>query len=616
MMGQTSDSLGMSNAFSSSLRYTKPAESQITYSGFYRFLGFVRAQDEVFPNNSGKTTVISAGDFFREPMLKLRVNGLTRERISWGVDFMVNSIYKGPSAENALPLDLELGLNFRSTFKTSNGVFTVRSGGVAWYRQSRLTVWGNQTFNRSSIYHRRPQTPMGEFSSDRYTQFYENGLIDQGVRYGSRAFQGLFLSAQKLPLGLSAKGVVGKSNFNRSYPPTIDNFTGCFQIGKEAFGNGRIAYNFLRSSADIDSLSALNRQYAIHTLEFRKKWDFFSLEFEGGVGKYESPEMDLGTGEALSLKFKTSTRWPLILQAYRISPQFVNVTGNMLNTSVMEVFPNVAGVGATIRAPFKSPMVGMGFPTNNRQGITLNADLDLGKLKINGGIGVYTELDTSSSSLSYIHNVNGETLSRMYTFQQAWGPYNALNTTYRRTFEEVNIQTSNPSGLSDFKKYFNTVELQAKYTDELFGKKYHLFSLTRINACRDDFRWAPELNLNSLLTQGSQEIDFSLQLSKNVVAVASYGIERIIGNDQTNLGDAESSSSTNLFFDWIGYEKGVEYTSARNQRNRLFGLGLDYQISSNVGFFFRHNIYRFYDPNFIENHLEGTETMLELKVTF
>ena len=181
-MGQTSDSLGMSNAFSSSLRYTKPAESQITYSGFYRFLGFVRAQDEVFPNNSGKTTVISAGDFFREPMLKLRVNGLTRERISWGVDFMVNSIYKGPSADNALPLDLELGLNFRSTFKTLNGVFTVRSGGVAWYRQSRLTVWGNQTFNRSSIYHRRPQTPMGKFSSDRYTQFYENGLIDQGVR--------------------------------------------------------------------------------------------------------------------------------------------------------------------------------------------------------------------------------------------------------------------------------------------------------------------------------------------------------------------------------------------------------------------------------------------------
>jgi hypothetical protein len=616
MMGQVADSLDFSSAFSSSLRHDKPAESQITFSGFYRFLGFVRSQDEVFPNNSGKTTVISVGDFFREPMLKLRANGVTQERISWGVDFMVNSVYKGPSADKMLPLDLELGLNFRSTFKTPHGVFTVRSGGVSWYRQSRLTVWGNQTFNRSSIYHRRPQTPMGRFSSDRYTQFYENGLIDQGERYGSRAFQGLFLSAQKLPLDLWAKGVIGKSNFNRSFPATLDNFTGCFQIGKKAFGNGRIAYNFLKSSGDIDSLSGLNRKYSIHSLEFRKKWELFSIEFEGGVGEYESSDMNLGMGEALLLKVKTSTKWPLILQAYRISPQFVNVTGNMLNTSVMEVFPDVAGVGATIRAPYKSPMVGMGFPTNNRQGISLNADIDLGKLKINGGIGIYTEMDTSSSELSYIHNVNGETISRMYTFQQAWGPYNALNSTYRRTFEEVSIETSNANGLADFKKYFNTVEVQMKYTDELFGKKYHLFSLTRVNACRDDFRWVPELNLNSILTQMSQEIDFSLQLSKNVIAVASYGIERIIGNNQTDLGDSDEPSPTSVFFDWIGYEKGVELTSARNQRNRLFGLGIDYQISSNVGFFLRHNLYRFYDPNFIENHLEGTETMLELKVTF
>jgi hypothetical protein len=114
----------------------------------------------------------------------------------------------------------------------------------------------------------------------------------------------------------------------------------------------------------------------------------------------------------------------------------------------------------------------------------------------------------------------------------------------------------------------------------------------------------------------SQEIDFSLQLTKNVIAVASFGIERVIGNDQTDLGDSYAPSPTNVFFDWIGYEKRVENNYARNQRNRLFGVGIDYQISSNVGFFVRHNLYRFYDPNFIENHLEGTETMLELKVTF
>ena len=616
MMGQVSDSLKLTDAFSSNLRYDKPEKSQITYSGFYRFLGFARAQSAVFPNNSGKTTAISAGDSFREPMLKLQLNGLTKERISWGVDFMVNSVYKGESTNEMQPLTLELGLNFRSTFKTRHGLFTVRSGGVSWYRQSRLTVWGNQTFNRISIYHRRPQTAMGRLPGDRYRNFYENGLIDQGERYGNRAFQGLFLSARKLPLGFWAKGVLGKSNFNRSFPETIDNFTGCLQIGKKVFGSGRIAYNILKSSGDIDSLSLLNRQYSIHSLELLKKWDSFSIEFEGGVGEYIDPDMNLGLGEALLLKLQTFSQWPLILQAYRISPQFVNVTGNMLNTSVMEVFPDVAGVGATIRSPYKSPMVGMAFPTNNRQGISLNTDIDLGKLKINGGIGIYTEIDTSSSELSYIHNVNGETISRMYTFQQAWGPYNALNTTYRRTFEEVSIQTSNPSGMADFKKYFNTVDVQMKYMDELFGKKYHLFSLTRVNACRDDFRWAPELNLNSILTQMSQEIDLSLELNENVIAIVSFGIERVIGNNQTDLGDSSMPSPTSVFFDWIGFDKGLENTYARNQRNRLFGLGIDYQINSNVGFFLRHNLYRLYDPNFIENHLEGSETMLEFKVTF
>ena len=54
------------------------------------------------------------------------------------------------------------------------------------------------------------------------------------------------------------------------------------------------------------------------------------------------------------------------LQLYRISPQFVNVTGNFLNTSILDVFPNVEGVGTTIRTPYQSPIVGLGYPVNNQ----------------------------------------------------------------------------------------------------------------------------------------------------------------------------------------------------------------------------------------------------------
>ena len=78
-------------------------------------MGFVRNQKEVFPNNSGKTTVILSGDNFREPMLLLKLKGLTKDKISFGADFMLNSPYKGPENVNS-QLTLELGLNLRTSF--------------------------------------------------------------------------------------------------------------------------------------------------------------------------------------------------------------------------------------------------------------------------------------------------------------------------------------------------------------------------------------------------------------------------------------------------------------------------------------------------------------------
>ena len=158
---------------------------------------------------------------------------------------------------------------------------------------------------------------MGKSSVDRYNQFFEKGLIDQGARYGSRAFQGLFLDARKLPLDFWLKGVIGKSNFNRSFPATLDNFTGCFQLGREFMGGEKLAYNYLSSVADIDTLSSLERKYSIHSLEFRKNAPKVLVEFEAALGKYEDPDSDLGVGEALLLKVRTRSKWPLIVQAYR-----------------------------------------------------------------------------------------------------------------------------------------------------------------------------------------------------------------------------------------------------------------------------------------------------------
>jgi hypothetical protein len=602
--------------FSSNQSLIKKPVDQLDFSGSYRFLGFVRNQQEVFPNNSGKTTAIISGDYFREPMLLLKVKGKTKDDISFGADLMINSLYKGPESSNSLTLDL--GLNLKTSIKTNFGNFKFSSGGVSWYRQSRLTVWGNRSFNRMSIYDRRPQTPLNNSPSDRYRNYYKNGLIDQGIRYGSRGFQGLFLNATKLPLNFSIKGVVGKSMFNRSFLEQSDNYTACFNVKNQINKDLKIAYNYLVSSADIDSFSLDKREYFIHTIELDKNWKKLIFHLETGFGNFSSPTQELGNGEAILFNLKThkSANIPIDLQFYRISPQFVNVNGNFLNTSVLEVFPNVSGIGTTIRTPFKSPMVGLGFPVNNRQGFSLNTDLDLGKLKLNGGIGFFSEIDTSLAGISYRHNVNSQSLSRIYLFAQNWGPYNFLNSTYRGIYEEVAINDTNSNGMSNFKKHYNTIEFQAKFSDKIKGHKYYLFALTRFNSCQKRLYYLPQFNNKALISQVSQEIDFSYELNKNTVLVLSYGLERVIGNEFTDIGDADEASTTNLFIQFLGIDNPENFNTARNQRNRLMGFGLDYKIGENAMIFFRHNRYRYFDPNFIENHLKGTETMLELKLTF
>ena len=109
---------------------------------------------------------------------------------------------------------------------------------------------------------------------------------------------------------------------------------------------------------------------------------------------------------------------------------------------------------------------------------------------------------------------------------------------------------------------------------------------------------------------------FSIEVNEKAALVLSYGIEKILGNASTDIGDNQEASATNTFFEKLGLDNLFRYTNARNQKNRFFGFGLDYQIGQNAMIFLRHNRYRYFDPNFIENHLKGWETMLELKINF
>ena len=125
----------------------------------------------------------------------------------------------------------------------------------------------------------------------------------------------------------------------------------------------------------------------------------------------------------LQLRPTRTTRCPSTFRVSPNFPQFVNVTGNFLNTTVLEIFRMWAVWAKHRTDPVSSPMTGLG-PPSTIAGVSVNADVELGRLKLNGGLGVFGEIDTSNAG-SYVHQVNGQTLSRIYLFAQDWGPYNA-----------------------------------------------------------------------------------------------------------------------------------------------------------------------------------------------
>jgi len=606
---------------------------KLTIFGYYRLFGYGRNMMEPYPNLVPFEKAYGFGDGYREPTMSLSVFGRPNGKSAFGTEIFLFAPYAGGGAEENV-FTLNLGINFYGNFRTKLGNFGVRAGGIHWYNLSNFTVGVYQILDRYSIFDRTPWE--GVTDELKYESYYRTGATSAGdLRWNNQAFQGLIVNGAQLPGNLGFDLFWGKTQPNGnltnsindpalSIPSTLDagsvptylgfagdgrttsNFITGGKIGK-TFGKKRntIFYNAIYSVTALDSIAKISRKYQVHTLSMNLKIDKMRFVGEFGAGSYESPTYNKKWGEVLMLHAflpKEYTVLPIDVQLFQISKDFFNQNGAVAtnsNPDIIKDFGVIAGangIGAQIAQ--------VGQLVHNRRGLNINTEVDIGKLRLNFGWGLSKELEVASTQLTYVHRINGLALSRIYNpFPEGavsptvFGPLGRKISFFRGVTEIVQTTDLNPvTANARNKKYFNAVDLQAKYKTKLGDRFLYLFYLGSFGSASRKSEALPLYNEDSYLFVQYHEFDAYLEIFPKFILTGYLGIENARGG-----ADTQFDLATQLPLDQFG--TGI-------------GVGFDWTISKSTGLYFRHRWMNFRDRSFELDQYKGREVTLELKTFF
>ena len=611
----------------------KKRGQKVTFFGYYRLFLYGRNMHDYYPGLPPYTRTFSVGDGYREPMLSLTAVARPNGKSSFGTELFFYTPYDGTISNNVFSTNL--GISLYGNFRTDHGTFGIRAGGINWYTLSPFTIGVYQVLDRFSIFDRTPWE--GVNNTDKYNSYWSTGTTSPGdLRWNNQAFQGLIINGAKLPGKLGFDLFWGKTQPNGGlinagsnplstiqHPldagsmPTYIGFAGQKRVMPDFLTGGRLvrsfgqkhqtfAYNFLLSRTALDSIvSDSIRSYQVQTVSLDMKLGDVAVTGELGGGRYQSPTYDPKWGEALMLRFKIPKNYtflPFDIQVYQISNNFYNENGE-ISTNTNERILQSAGLpaGATGTGGLLPQSYQL---VSNRRGVTVGTEYDLGPLKLSATWAISHELVPSAATLSFVHRINGLALSRIYnpfpanaTGPIIFGPYNRKLSFFRGVSEIVQTTDLDPAtGLARNRKYFNTLDLQAKLNTNLFSKSLYFFYLGYFGGVTQQAKAIPTYDKDAYLSVQYHEFDMYYQLLPKFILAGYFGYERAKGGQYTRWNE-----QTNLPMDQIG-------TS--------IGTGFDWTLSKNSGLYIRHRWMYFKDRSFPLDHYRGQEITVELKTFF
>ena len=568
-------------------------------SGYYRFVTNYRHLDESYEHLASTPNTIFVGDDSQIPQLSLNISGSVSKKTSFGTDlYMWTPLTGAGQKENVKGLNL--GVSLYGTYVNDAGEFTVRTGGINWYSLSPFTFQTNKGYDRYSIFERNPWDPATKNIDDRYATFYNSGAINQDERWGQQAFDGLIVEAKKLAHGFSGVIMYGKTQLNGGLSPLPNNSYGG-KIKKE-YGKNFVSFNTFNNTSYYDSTQKEFSGFNIATIEFKQLVGAFTFKGEVGTGRTFIKDVYNDWGEMVSIKASTdiANSFPVELHFYRISDKVVNNSGSFINTSNDLSANDVTSQGTQPVLPaVASAMVPVGQLTNNRQGIDLNGQINIGRVKTSIGYTTSAELENISSAITYSHPINSLALAHFWRwdFPSNVGPYKNLSKIYRSVYETVHITETDAATLLPLsKKYFNSIEVNMKYKTSVFGKDCYLYYLGSFNSAQPEASAITVFTEKAYLRTYYHQFESYIKLNRSIVWCSYLGYERIIANYAT--------------------ETDVETKRPKNQTGIGIATGFDIRMSKNAGLYLRQRWMNYEDTSFKNDRYSGYESTVEIKIFF
>lgn len=584
----------------------------LTAGGFLRVLYFDRNTETPYGGFAPNRTVLFADPAdYRDPMLFLYLGGNIGPNASFGAELNLNNNMTGSSPNYDGAVQLYNGLVLRGNTKIKNvGGFDIRFGGIEWMNVTPFTFGNNTGYQRFSTFTRRPWDPGGNVKM-RPASYYHNGNINQDVRFGTNAFKGFMVNATDLPYNTTASVLYGNSasvsGADSSDIVAPKKIYGGKVVKHLSKGNevGISTYNTISYEDSIQQDFDVRKRF--HMVETYGDFTFsnkLNLKAELGYGVNKEPlNKDLG-GSAILVDLKSTeafTKLPIHVRLYRFDKYFINLDSYVQNTTTTPYLNNFYTESAGTFRPAGAQLTTPGGMVNNRIGVGVNTEFEVGKLKVIAGLDLSQDIErfNISNTLSYNHRINGLEFTRAAGFPYAaglFGPNNRIGTFYRGAYEVVNISDTASDGGLKSKLFYSSADVQLKYKLKLFNKDLYLFNLNTFSSVGLGTAIIPDYSGGAYISASYHEFEAYYHIWRDITISGYYGVEYIKGNDKTDI------DATTL--------------KARDQVGNNVGFGIDYQINSDVFMYVRQTFYSFNDKNFVAEKFSGKLFTVELKVFF